>query len=58
MLVVNRMDMENQGSNLLVLADTGSGLCRKMLVIRASVDAEYPAGGLNWVLETELVDSI
>ncbi len=58
MLVANRMDMENQGSNRLVLLDTGSGLCRKMLVIRASVEAEYPAEGPNCVLETEFVDSI
>ncbi len=56
MLVVNRM--ENQGSNRLVLLDTGSGLCRKMLVIRVSVEAEYPAEGPNCVLETEFVDSI
>jgi len=50
--------MENEGRNLLVLPDTGSRLRRKMLVISAPVDAEYPAEGLNSVLETKFVDSI
>lgn len=57
-LVVIRMDMENQGRDVLVLPDRRSGFGREMLVISASVDPEDPAEGFNAVLETKFMGSI
>ena len=57
-LPVIRMDMENQGSNMLVLPDTGRGLWREMLVISASVDPKNPAEGADAVLEAELMNRV
>ena len=37
-LVVIRMNMENQGGDMLIFPDTRSGFRREMLVISASVD--------------------
>ena len=51
------MNMENQGSNMLILPDAGSCGSREMFVIGASVDPKNPAKGINCVLETELVSS-
>lgn len=57
-LVVIRMDMENQGRDVLILPDTRSGFGREMLIISASVDPEDPAESLNTVLETEFMYSV
>ena len=37
-LVVIRMNMENQGGDMLIFPDTRSGFRKEMLVISASVD--------------------
>ena len=52
------MDMENQGNNLLVFSDAGGRFRRKMLVIGASVDPEYPAERFDRVLEAEFVNGV
>ena len=57
-LAVIRMDMENQGSNMLVFPDAGSGFSRKMLVISASVDIKNPTECFDAVLETQLMNGI
>lgn len=56
--MVVRVDMENQGSNMLVFPDAGSGFSRKMLVISASVDIKNPAERFDAVLETQLMNGI
>lgn len=45
------MNMENHGSNMLVLPDAGSWGIRKMFVTGDYVDPKTPAKGLNCVLE-------
>lgn len=56
--MVVRVDMENQGSNMLVFPDAGSGFSREMLVISASVDIKNPAERFDAVLETQLMNGI
>lgn len=52
------MNVEDQGSNLLILLDTGGRFSREMFVISASVDPENAAESLNAVLKSELVDRV
>ena len=52
------MDMEDQGSNVLILLDTRGRFSREMLVISTSVDPENAAKRFNAVLETQLMGSV
>lgn len=57
-LVVISINVENEGSNVLVFLNPRSGPGREVLVIGASVDAKNPAEGLDAVLKAEFVDGI
>ena len=52
------MDMEDEGSNPLILPDVRGWFSGKMFVISAPVDPEDTAKRLNAVLETQLMDSV
>lgn len=52
------MNVENQGSNMLIFFNTRSRNSRKMFVISISVDPENPAERFDRMLKTELMDSI
>ena len=52
------MNVEDKGSNTLVICDARSGFRREMLVISTPVDPEDTAERLNAVLETQFMDSV
>ena len=52
------MNVEDKGSNTLVIRDARGGFSRKMLVISTPVDPKDTAERLNAVLETQFMDSV
>ena len=56
--VVIGINMEDQGSNALILSDARSRFSRKMLIIGASVNSQNPTERFDVMLEPEFMDSV
>lgn len=57
-LVIIGINVEDQGSDLLVFPDSGSSFIGEVLVVGAPVDSKDPAQGFDGVLEPEFVDGV